>query len=152
MEYVSGEEYTLDIFIDFDQVVQAIVPRKQLEVRAGEVSKSQIGLNPKIIAAGSQVAKALSQRGGLGMINLQCMYTVDGEVKFIEINPRFGGGCPLSIYAGYPFSQWAVEMALGRPLSPLPADLGDGLTMLRYDDAIFIAVKDCSGHLSAGCL
>ena len=60
------------------------------------------------------------------------------SVKFIEINPRFGGGCPLSIQAGYPFPQWAVEMALGRALSPLPADLGDGLTMLRYDEAVFV--------------
>ena len=72
------------------------------------------------------------------MINLQCIYTADREVKFIEINPRFGGGCPLSIHAGYPFPQWAVEMALGRALSPLPANLGDGLTMLRYDDAVFV--------------
>ncbi|MCJ7818292.1 MAG: ATP-grasp domain-containing protein, partial [Syntrophales bacterium] len=112
--------------------------RKRLEVRAGEVSKSQIELNPEIIAAGSQVAQALAQRGGLGMINLQCMYTADRDVKFIEINPRFGGGCPLSIHAGYPFPQWAVEMALGWALSPLPANLGDGLTMLRYDDAVFV--------------
>ena len=138
MEYVSGDEYTLDIFIDLDQVVKAIVPRKRLEIRAGEVSKSQIELNPKIIAAGSKVAEALSQRGALGIINLQCIYTADGEVKFIEINPRFGGGCPLSIYAGYPFPQWAVELALGRTLSPLPANLGDGLTMLRYDEAVFV--------------
>jgi carbamoyl-phosphate synthase large subunit len=138
MEYVSGEEYTLDIFIDLDQVVRAIVPRKRLEVRAGEVSKSQIQLTPAIMAAGSTVAQALARRGGLGMINLQCMYTAEGEVKFIEINPRFGGGCPLSIQAGYPFPQWAVETALGRALSPLPAGLGDGLTMLRYDDAVFI--------------
>ena len=126
------------IFLLISTKVQAIVPRKRLEVRAGEVSKSQIELNPKIIAAGNKVAKALAPRGGLGMINIQCMYTADGDVKFIEINPRFGGGCPLSIYAGYPFPQWAVEMALGRPLSPLPADLGDGLTMLRYDDAVFV--------------
>lgn len=138
MEYVSGEEYTLDIFIDLDQVVKAIVPRKRLEVRAGEVSKSQIELNPAIIAAGSKVAQALSSLGALGMINIQCVYTADRDVKFIEINPRFGGGCPLSIHAGYPFPQWAVEMALGRALSPLPDNLGDGLAMLRYDDAVFV--------------
>jgi carbamoyl-phosphate synthase large subunit len=138
MEYVPGDEYTLDIFIDRDQVVKAIVPRKRLEVRAGEVSKSRIELNPAIIAAGRTVAQALARRGGLGMINLQCFYTADREVKFIEINPRFGGGCPLSIQAGYPFPQWAVETALGRALSPLPADLGDGLTMLRYDEAVFV--------------
>lgn len=138
MEYISGEEYTLDIFIGLDQVIKAIVPRKRIEVRAGEVSKSQIELNPTIIAAGNKVAQTLSQKGGLGMINLQCIYTAGGDVKFIEINPRFGGGCPLSIHAGYPFPQWAIEMALGGALSPLPPNLGHGLTMLRYDDAVFV--------------
>jgi carbamoyl-phosphate synthase large subunit len=138
LEHISGAEYTLDVFIDSEQIVTAIVPRKRLEVRAGEVSKSRIELNPEIMAAGGKVAQALAQRGGLGMINLQCIYPAGGDIKFIEINPRFGGGCPLSIQAGYPFPQWAVEMALGRALSPLPANLGDGLTMLRYDDAVFV--------------
>jgi len=140
MEYVSGEEYTLDVFIDSEQVTKAIVPRKRLEVRAGEVSKSRIELNPEIMAAGLKAAQALARRGGLGMINLQCIQAADRGIKFIEINPRFGGGCPLSIQAGYPFPQWAVEMALGRALSPLPADLGDGLTMLRYDEAVFVRI------------
>jgi carbamoyl-phosphate synthase large subunit len=111
-----------------------------LEVRAGEVSKSRIELNPEIMAAGLKAAQALARRGGLGMINLQCIQAADRGIKFIEINPRFGGGCPLSIQAGYPFPQWAVEMALGRALSPLPADLGDGLTMLRYDEAVFVRI------------
>ena len=138
MEYAAGEEYTLDVFIGPGQDVRAIVPRKRLEIRAGEVSKSRIELNTEIMAAGGQAARALARRGGLGMLNLQCIHAADGSLKFIEINPRFGGGCPLSIRAGYPFPQWAVEMALGRELSPLPAGLGDGLTMLRYDEAVFI--------------
>lgn len=137
-EFIPGDEYTLDVFINLAGQVQAVVPRKRLEVRAGEVSKSQIVLNQKILMAGYKVAEALAKHGGLGVINVQCIYTPEGEVKFIEINPRFGGGSPLSIYAGYPFPQWILEMVLGRELSPLPADLGNGLTMLRYDDSIII--------------
>ena len=52
------------------------------------------------------------------------------SVKFIEINPRFGGGCPLSIQAGYPFPQWAVEMASGAGVIS-PASRPGG----RADDA-----------------
>jgi carbamoyl-phosphate synthase large subunit len=138
MEYIPGTEYTIDIFIDLEAQVRALVPRKRLEVRAGEVSKSQIVLDKKILAAARQVAEALASKGALGVINIQCIYTPDQEIKFIEVNPRFGGGNPLSIQAGYPFPQWVVEMAKGKELSPLPEDLGNGLTMLRYDDAIFI--------------
>jgi carbamoyl-phosphate synthase large subunit len=138
MEFVPGSEYTIDLFIDRNKEVKASVPRKRLEVRAGEVSKSQIVLNPEIIAAGWKVGKALASKGALGVLNIQCIYSHDHQIKFIEINPRFGGGCPLSIHAGYPFPQWTIETALGVNLSPTKANLGDGQTMLRYDDAIFV--------------
>ncbi len=137
-EFIPGDEYTLDIFIDIDGTIRAIVPRKRLEVRSGEVSKSQISLDPKILEVGHRVADALSRKGGLGPINAQCMFTPDREVKFIEINPRFGGGTPLSLSAGYPFPEWIIEMVLGRKVSDIPDGLGNGLTMLRYDDAVFI--------------
>jgi carbamoyl-phosphate synthase large subunit len=138
MEYVAGDEYTLDIFIDLHKEIKALVPRKRLEVRSGEVSKSQIVLDPEIIAAGRKVGEALANKGALGILNTQCIFTADHQIKFIEINPRFGGGCPLSIYAKYPFPRWTIETALGKSLSPIEQNLGNGLTMLRYDDAVFI--------------
>jgi carbamoyl-phosphate synthase large subunit len=138
LEYISGAEYTLDLFIGLNKEVKGLVPRKRLEVRAGEVSKSQIVLNPEIMAAGRRVAEALAQKGALGPLNVQCIHSHDHGIQFIEINPRFGGGCPLSIHAGYPFPQWSIETALGIALSPIENNLGDGEIMLRYDEAIFI--------------
>jgi carbamoyl-phosphate synthase large subunit len=139
-EFVPGQEYTLDLFIDMDGEVRAVVPRKRLEVRAGEVSKSQIVLDPRILQAARRVGEALAAIGGLGPINVQSVWPTEegAEGKFIEINPRFGGGSHLSLKAGYPFPQWIMEMVLGQELSPLPNDLGDGFTMMRYDEAVFI--------------
>ena len=37
----------------------------------------------------------------------------NGEVTFIEINPRFGGGIPLSIEAGANFPLWTIQMCQG---------------------------------------
>jgi carbamoyl-phosphate synthase large subunit len=138
LDYVQGYEYTIDIFINTEKKVKAIVPRKRLEIREGEVSKSRITLEPKIIEAGEKVGRALAKIGGLGMINSQCIVDEQGRVKFIEINPRFGGGCPLSLEAGYPFTDWVIQMVLNKEFSPMPEDRGDGLTMLRYDEGIFI--------------
>ena len=138
MDYIFGDEFTFDIFIDLNKKVRAIVPRKRLEVREGEVSKSKISLEPEILAAGRKVGEAIANKGGLGMINVQCIADKKGDIHFIEINPRFGGGCPLSLKAGYPFPEWVIQMALNQDLSPLPQDLGNGLIMLRYDEAIFI--------------
>ena len=141
-EFVIGPEFTLDLFIDLDSNVRAVVPRKRLEVRAGEVSKSQIVIDTEILKAGLKAGEALAAIGGLGPINVQSIWPTEegGGGKFIEINPRFGGGSHLSLKAGYPFPQWIIEMILGLELSPLPHDLNDGLTMLRYDEAIFVRV------------
>lgn len=38
-EYVSGEEYTIDVMVDFNGNIKTIVPRLRIETRAGEVSK-----------------------------------------------------------------------------------------------------------------
>lgn len=138
MDYIYGDEFTVDIFIDLNKNVRAIVPRKRLEVREGEVSKSKIILEPNIMKTCRKVGEAIANKGGLGMINVQCIADQKGNIHFIEINPRFGGGCPLSLKAGYPFPEWIIQMVLNRELSPIPENLGEGLIMLRYDEAIFI--------------
>lgn len=135
-EYIEGDEYTLDILIDFGGKVLSVVPRLRMETRAGEVSKGMTVKNQFIIEAGRKVAEALPQ--ALGCITLQCFLTKTGDLKFIEINPRFGGGFPLAIAAGADFPRWIIEMMLGKQRG-IPVDAWqDGVVMLRYDDAIFL--------------
>ena len=47
--FVSGHEYTVDIFCDWDGKPISIVPRERLQVRAGEVLKTRIDLDPLMI-------------------------------------------------------------------------------------------------------
>jgi carbamoyl-phosphate synthase large subunit len=58
-------------------------------------------------------------------------------VAILEINARFGGGYPLAHRAGAPFTQWLLEEATDRS-SSAHDDWRPGVTMLRYDEAIFI--------------
>jgi carbamoyl-phosphate synthase large subunit len=134
-EYVQGEEYTLDVLVDFNGKVRSIVPRLRIETRAGEVSKGMTVKNPAIISAGKKVAESLP--GAVGCITIQCFLNPDGKLKFFEINPRFGGGYPLSIEAGADFPRWIIEMMLGRKPRIEIDGWEDGIIMLRYDDAIF---------------
>jgi len=135
-ELIQGHEYTLDILVDFAGKARSVVPRLRIETRAGEVSKGLTVKNPAIIEAGRHVAESLP--GALGCITVQCFLTPDGEVVFIEINPRFGGGFPLSAAAGADFPRWIIEMVLNiyqdRPID----DWQDNLAMLRYDEGIFV--------------
>jgi carbamoyl-phosphate synthase large subunit len=135
-EFVVGQEYTLDILVDFQGKVRCVVPRLRVETRAGEISKGITVKNPALIAAGKKVVELLP--GAVGCITVQCFLTSHNEIKFIEINPRFGGGFPLSFQAGADFPHWIIEMMLGKEPVITIDGWQDGLAMLRYDDAIFV--------------
>jgi carbamoyl-phosphate synthase large subunit len=134
-EYVAGEEYTVDVMVDFYGNIQTIVPRQRIETRAGEVSKGITRKDPLIIDAVKDVMQKME--GVVGCINLQCFKKENGEITFIEVNPRFGGGVPLSIKAGADFPKWTLDLLVGIPFYEMDLTWKDGLTMLRYDDAIF---------------
>ncbi|WP_404445292.1 ATP-grasp domain-containing protein [Sutcliffiella horikoshii] len=134
-EYVQGDEYTVDVMLDFSGNIIAIVPRLRIETRAGEVSKGQTVKDIEIINATKEVIEKLP--GASGCITLQCFKKDDGSIVFIEINPRFGGGVPLSIGAGANFALWTIQLLKGDPIE-YDSTWKENVTMLRYDNAIFI--------------
>ena len=135
-EFVEGTEYTCDVYVDFGMKVRCVVPRKRIEIRAGEVSKSRVAMDRRIIDAAAALVEKLD--AGPGVITLQLFLTDGGKVKFIEINPRFGGGAPLSIKAGADFPKWILQELTGRKPRIRPETFKDGLTMLRYDSEVWI--------------
>lgn len=139
-ELIVGDEYTIDILVDFKGNVISIVPRLRLETRAGEVSKGITVKNPALIAAAKHVVESLP--GALGCITVQCFLQSNGEIVFIEINPRFGGGYPLSYRAGADFPSWIVQSLAGDNPKVAIDEWEDGLAMLRYDDAIFVKAEE----------
>jgi carbamoyl-phosphate synthase large subunit len=134
-ELVKGNEYTCDVYVDFGMKIRCVVPRRRIEVRAGEVSKGQVVKNTCIISEATTLVKKLG--AGPGVITLQLFLTNDGKIKFIEINPRFGGGAPLSIKAGADFPKWILQELTGRKPKIRPDGFKDGLMMLRYDSEIW---------------
>jgi carbamoyl-phosphate synthase large subunit len=142
-EYLEGTEYTCDAYVDFEKEVRCIVPRRRIEVRSGEVSKGRVVKDPEIMGQARRVVELLG--AGPGVITLQLFVTKDGQIKFTEINPRFGGGAPLSIQAGADFPKWILQELIGqRPHIGLD-DFTDGLTMLRYDAEVWLKDTDIKG-------
>jgi carbamoyl-phosphate synthase large subunit len=135
-EFVTGLEHTCDVYVDFDMKVRCVVPRRRIEVRAGEVSKGQVVKDPAICTEAARLVQALG--AGPGVITLQLFLTEQGKIKFIEINPRFGGGVPLSIKAGADFPKWILQELLGRKPRIRLYGYKDGLTMLRYDAEVWL--------------
>ncbi len=135
-QFIKGTEHTCDVYVDFDMKVRCVVPRKRIEVRAGEVSKGQIVKHPHIMREAARLVETLG--AGPGVITLQLFLTGDNKVKFIEINPRFGGGVPLAIKAGANFPKWILQEVLGRKTNIRFDGFKDKLIMLRYDSEVWL--------------
>ncbi len=138
--FIKGTEYTCDVYVDLNMKVRCVVPRKRIEVRAGEVSKSQIIKNPHIISEAVRLVEILG--AGPGVITLQLFLTGNDKVKFIEINPRFGGGVPLSIKAGANFPKWILQELSASKTSGRFDSFKDNLIMLRYDGEVWLQNPD----------
>jgi len=134
------QEYTCDVYVDFSNRVRCVVPRKRIEVRAGEVSKSQTARLPEMMDTCRRLVEKLG--AGPGLITIQCFLTPAQGIKFIEINPRFGGGAPLSIAAGADFPRWILSELSGSRPKICFDDWQDSYYMLRYDEAVWVNASD----------
>lgn len=136
-QIATGHEYTVDLFIDRSGHCRCAVPRLRIETRGGEVSKGMTARCKPVVDLAQRIAESLP--GAWGVINTQIFYDSEsGAINVIEINPRFGGGYPLSHQAGATMARWVVEEVAGLPLTARNDQWTDGLVMLRYDAAVFV--------------
>jgi carbamoyl-phosphate synthase large subunit len=105
-------------------------------VRAGEINKG--------ITRRNSIVEFLKQKmsylqGVFGCICVQLFFCeTDNDIIAIEINPRFGGGYPLSYYAGADFAEMLIkEYLLGEKIEYFD-NWKDNTLMLRYDKDIII--------------
>lgn len=136
-EFAIGQEFTVDVLCDLDGRVINAVPRRRLEVRAGEISKGVTCKDWRIIDATVELAEKL---GGVGPLTVQCFAsdTADSSIRFTEINPRVGGGLPLSIAAGANYPKQIIRMALGQSIAPCVGDFADEFYMFRYEEGVYV--------------
>ena len=94
--FIEGREFTVDVFCDFEGNPIYITPRERLKVRAGEVLKTQIHMDKVIIEEAKRICEKFKPCGPLTIQLIQN----SGDNYYIDINPRFGGGAPLSMKSG----------------------------------------------------
>ena len=139
MEYVNTKEYkefTVDMYYGQDGQVKGIVPRERIEIRAGEINK---GITRKNMIVGFLKQRMGTLQGVRGCICLQLFYRLsDHDIKGIEINPRFGGGFPLTYYAKANYAEYIIrEYLLGETID-YSEDWLDRTLMLRYDEDLIV--------------
>jgi len=134
-EFVPGIEHTLDVYAGYDGQPRCVVPRERIEIRGGEVTKARTVKHRAIMETGARVVEALGDCQGL--ITIQLILTPEGQIRVIEVNPRFGGGVPLAIHAGAHFPKWLLAEWLGRKPRIRMDHFEDGVMMLRYHQSFF---------------
>ncbi len=132
--FVDGREYTIDIFCDWHGEPITVVPRERLQVRAGEVLKTKICMDEKMIEEAKVLCKAFKP---CGPMTVQLIRDKDGVDWFIEINPRFGGGAPLSMKAGARSAESILKLMDGEAVS-YQQDIADGAIYSRFDQSVCI--------------
>ncbi len=139
MEYLNPEEYqefTVDAYFDQFGMLKGLVPRKRIEVRGGEISKGKTERGELYKTLVSKFAEIKGARSCLTMQFFE--HKTSGRVVGIEINPRFGGGFPLSYQAEANYPAMLIrEYLLNEPLEFVDNWI-DGLVMLRYDAEVIL--------------
>jgi len=132
--FIEGTEYTIDIFCNLSGNPIFITPRIRMAVRAGEVLKTKIDQDDTIIAEMQALVKDFKP---CGPITVQLIReTSSGKNYYIEINPRFGGGAPLSIKAGADSAEMLIRLLSGEEIGYRENAAEDGATFSRFDQSI----------------
>lgn len=132
--FIEGIEYTVDIFCDFDGNPIFVTPRIRQAVRAGEVLKTEIRQDETIIA---EMKKLIANYKPCGQITVQLIQQKNTNVNYyIEINPRFGGGAPLSIKAGADSAEMLLRLLNGEKIGYIDGAAEDGAVFSRFDQSV----------------
>jgi carbamoyl-phosphate synthase large subunit len=138
MELIGSDyvEYTIDAYYDRNGKLRELVPRKRLETRAGEVSKS---VTRKNFVYEILCNKLVEIAGARGCLTIQVFVNeVDHSILGLEVNPRFGGGYPLAYAAGAEYPGWLMMEYLQGKLPNFKCCWKSDLLMLRYDAKVLV--------------
>ena len=134
-EYVDFDyETTVDVFVDSRNKLIELCQRRRLKVRGGEVERAITTKNKNITKF---IKKIIEKTSFVGVINIQIM--TKGNKHFIgEINPRFGGGFPLSYHSGANMISHIKKLFKKNKIKPVSDKrYKNNFLMMRFDEAIY---------------
>ena len=124
MEYLSGEEYTVDILnADF----LTVVPRRRDLIKSGITFIGTVERNEEIIEYSEKLSREIGLEYAYGF---QFKLDENNIPKLLESNPRIQGTMVLSTFAGANIIYGAVKYALREEIPRF--EIKWGTRMLRY--------------------
>jgi len=113
LEYLPGEEYTIDCLFDLRGELICAVPRCRLATTGSICSIGRVEKNIELIDYVKKISKVLEFRGP---INIQFRKDKQGHLKILEINARIAGGTAISLKAGVNIPKLSVDVHANRDI------------------------------------
>ena len=134
MEYLPGEEYTVDALLDNGEPL-LLLPRKRIAMNNGISVAGVFEENREIIDYATRVFRCMKLHGPNG---LQVKRGEDGKFYILEINPRLQGSTTTAMGMGINLPVLAVKQAIGEDFKAIIPQPQWGLCFVRYyEDAFF---------------
>lgn len=142
--FVTDDEFTIDVFIGQQGSNHSAVPRRRVQTVAGESVVGYTVTDHELVSASLVLCLDL---GIEGHATVQAFRSERG-IRFIEVNPRFGGASALSFAAGADSARWLVQEVRGEPLDPVPGPYRSDLVMLRHSRDIYLDAADLKASMT----
>tara|TARA_R100001086_G_scaffold247263_1_gene181059 strand:+ start:285 stop:1169 length:885 start_codon:yes stop_codon:yes gene_type:complete len=131
-QYISGKEYTVDVFCDMESNIISHVIRERVSIKAGISVIGRVCKNQTIT---EQVEKAVKELKIKGPACMQFIVDKFSTPYLIECNPRLGGGTYISTLAGVNCADIYLDLYFGKdPCVSNPKEI----TVVRYFEEIVV--------------
>ena len=125
--FLSGLEYGIDVFNDFNGNSLRCVIKEKLSMRSGETDKSLSVHNEAIQMVALKIAESLKHIG-----NLDCdMMETENGVYVLDMNPRFGGGYPATHTIGVNLLELLIMLCSGENVVPEFNNYPTGILVMK---------------------
>lgn len=135
-EMIEGTEYGIDVVCDLDGVYAGVLVRRKITMRGGETDRAESVTPTDFEGIARHIAEAIPHPG---TIDVDVIVDAEGTPYVIDVNPRFGGGYPLSHLAGARVPNAYVAWSAGKPMSNEWLDYEVGAVVGKYVEAVRVS-------------
>lgn len=136
-EFFQGDEYGIDVFCNSNLLPVSIFAKRKIKMRAGETDKAITVYDIKMIEFIDSLIRKLGLYGPGDMDLFKC----GNKYIVIEINPRFGGGYPLSCAVGAVFPEKVIKLINEEQLQPDLIRYPDNVVMMKQYEIVIKEFK-----------
>lgn len=136
---IEGQEYGLDVVADLDGNFAGVLARKKIAMRNGETDKA-VSVDPAPFV--DLARKLVGVLGHRGSVDVDVIQDANGDLWLIDINPRFGGGYPLSHLAGAHLPAAVVAWCAGLAPQSDWLQCEPGIVAAKYVEATVVPLAE----------